>query len=102
MYRGDYNLNDKNLITLRIIHEEVDQINPSRNYSDPAPNPDSAAYTPSGNSLLHWQYSITTTSSTPPASASSTPSTTACLRGSAPCRAASTSRRYVEDGFARG
>jgi len=59
IYRGDYNLNDKNLITLRILHEEVDQINPSRNYNDPAPNPDSAPYTPSGNSMLRWQYSIT-------------------------------------------
>jgi hypothetical protein len=59
LYRGDYNLNDKNLITLRILHEEVTQINASRNYNDPAPNPNSVPYTPSGNSLLRWQYTIT-------------------------------------------
>lgn len=59
IYRGDYNVNDRNLLTLRILHEEVDQINPARNYNDPAPNPGSAPYTPSGNGMIRWQYTVT-------------------------------------------
>jgi hypothetical protein len=58
LYRGDYNLNQNNVITLRILHEETAQINATRGYNDYAPNPNSAAYTPAGDGLLRWQWII--------------------------------------------
>ncbi|MGB7744144.1 MAG: hypothetical protein WBL41_15365, partial [Terracidiphilus sp.] len=58
LYRGDYNVNQNNTITLRLMHEEVAQINATRGYNDYAPNPNSAAYTPAGNGLLRWQWTI--------------------------------------------
>jgi len=58
-YRGDYNINTRNLITVRILHEETTSINASRNYNDPSPNPDSLTYNPAGNGLVRWQSTIT-------------------------------------------
>jgi Carboxypeptidase regulatory-like domain/TonB-dependent Receptor Plug Domain len=58
LYRGDYNLNSNNLITFRVLHEEVASINATRGYNDYAPNPNSAAYTPSTDALLRWQSTI--------------------------------------------
>jgi len=58
-YRGDYNLNNNNIITVRILHEETTSINASRNYNDPSPNPDSLTYNPAGNGLIRWQSTIT-------------------------------------------
>jgi hypothetical protein len=58
LYRGDYNLNDRNTFTVRILHEESDSIEASRNYNDPAPNPGAIAYNPALNGLLRWQVNI--------------------------------------------
>ena len=58
LYRGDYNVSQNNTITLRLMHEEVAQINATRGYNDYAPNPNSATYTPAGNGLLRWQWTI--------------------------------------------
>jgi hypothetical protein len=59
IYRVDHNVNDKNLVTVRYLHEEVNDVRPSRNYNDPAPNPGAIAYTPALNALVRWNYSIT-------------------------------------------
>jgi Carboxypeptidase regulatory-like domain/TonB-dependent Receptor Plug Domain len=59
IYRIDHNLTRKNLITVRYMHEEVNDIRPSRNYNDPAPNPGAIAYTPALNALVRWNYTIT-------------------------------------------
>jgi hypothetical protein len=58
LYRGDYNVTESHLITLRIMHEETAQINATRGYNDYAPNPNSAPYTPAMNALLRWQWTI--------------------------------------------
>jgi hypothetical protein len=58
LYRGDYNLNQSNLITLRIMHEEATQINATRGYNDYAPNPNSGTDTPAANLLLRWQWTV--------------------------------------------
>ena len=58
IYRGDYSVNQKNTITLRIMHEEAAQINATRGYNDYSPNPNSASYTPAGSGLLRWQWAI--------------------------------------------
>jgi hypothetical protein len=58
IYRGDYSPNDKNTITFRWLREEVAQVNSSRNYNDPAPNPNSVPYTPAANVLVRWQWNI--------------------------------------------
>jgi hypothetical protein len=58
LYRGDYNLNNNNSITLRVLHEETAGINATRGYNDYAPNPNSATYTPAMNALLRWQWTI--------------------------------------------
>jgi hypothetical protein len=58
LYRGDYNLNQNNAITLRIMHEEATQINATRGYNDYAPNPNSGTDTPAGNLLLRWQWTV--------------------------------------------
>jgi hypothetical protein len=58
IYRGDYNINPNNLVTFRVLHEEVASINATRGYNDYAPNPNSAAYTPSTDALLRWQSTI--------------------------------------------
>ncbi len=58
LYRGDYNVNDKNTITFRVMKEEAAAINATRGYNDYAPNPNSATDTPSMNALLRWQSTI--------------------------------------------
>ena len=58
LYRGDYNINSNNMVTFRVLHEEVASINATRGYNDYAPNPNSAAYTPSTDALLRWQTTI--------------------------------------------
>jgi len=59
IYRIDHNVNDKNLITVRYMHEEVNDIRPARNYNDPSPTPGAIAYTPALNALVRWNYTIT-------------------------------------------
>jgi hypothetical protein len=59
IYRIDENVNSKNLVTVRYMHEEVDDIRPARNYNDPSPNPGAVAYTPALNALVRWNYDIT-------------------------------------------
>lgn len=59
IYRIDHNITDKHLITFRYMHEEVDDIRPSRNFNDPAPNPGAVAYTPALNALFRYNYTIT-------------------------------------------
>jgi hypothetical protein len=58
LYRGDYDINSNNIVTFRVLHEEVASINATRGYNDYAPNPNSAAYTPSTDALLRWQSTI--------------------------------------------
>lgn len=59
IYRIDHNINDKNLLTVRYMHEEVDDIRPARNFNDPSPTPGAVAYTPAMNALVRWNYTIT-------------------------------------------
>ena len=61
IYRIDHNINDKNLVTVRYMHEEVNDIRPARNFNNPAPNPGAIAYTPALNALVRWNYTITPT-----------------------------------------
>ena len=58
LYRGDYNINQSNTVTLRVMQEEATQINATRGYNDYAPNPNSGTDTPAGNLLLRWQWTI--------------------------------------------
>lgn len=57
-YRIDYNLNEKNLITGRWTSEEVNDLRPSRNFNDPAPNPGSTVYSRGLNAMLRWTDTI--------------------------------------------
>ena len=59
IYRIDENINQKNLVTVRYMHEEVNDIRPARNYNDPSPDPGAVAYTPALNALVRWNYTIT-------------------------------------------
>jgi Carboxypeptidase regulatory-like domain/TonB-dependent Receptor Plug Domain len=59
IYRIDENINQKNLVIARYMHEEVDDIRPARNYNNASPNPGAVAYTPALNALVRWNYSIT-------------------------------------------
>ena len=59
IYRIDHNINDKNLVTVRYMHEEVNDIRPARNYNNPSPNPGATVYTPALNALVRWNYTIT-------------------------------------------
>ncbi len=58
IYRIDHNIGNKHLITLRYMHEEVNDIRPARNYNDPSPNPGATVYTPALNMLARWNYGI--------------------------------------------
>jgi Carboxypeptidase regulatory-like domain/TonB-dependent Receptor Plug Domain/TonB dependent receptor len=60
-YRIDEHITQKHLLTLRYMHEEVNDIRPARNYNDPAPNPGASVYTPALNALVRWNYTITPT-----------------------------------------
>jgi hypothetical protein len=60
-YRIDHHITSKHLLTLRYMHEEVNNIRPARNFNDPAPNPGATVYTPALNALVRWNYSITPT-----------------------------------------
>jgi len=59
IYRIDHHIGDNHVITLRYMHEEVNDIRPARNYNDPSPNPGATVYTPALNALVRWNYSIT-------------------------------------------
>ncbi len=59
IFRIDHNINDKNLLTVRYMHEEVNDIRPARNYNNPSPNPGATVYTPALNALVRWNYDIT-------------------------------------------
>jgi hypothetical protein len=58
IYRIDHHIGDKHLITVRYMHEEVNDIRPARNYNDPDPNPGATVYTPALNMLVRWNYNI--------------------------------------------
>jgi hypothetical protein len=58
IYRIDHYIDSKNLLTVRYMHEEVNDIRPARNYNDPSPNPGASAYTPALNALVRWNYTI--------------------------------------------
>ena len=60
-YRIDYSLNDKNQITGRWTTEEVNNLRPSRNFNDPAPNPGSTVYSRGMNSMVRWTSTIAPT-----------------------------------------
>lgn len=57
-YRIDHNINDNNLITARVTTEEVNNLRPSRNYNDPAPNPGSTVYSRGLNAMVRWNDTI--------------------------------------------
>jgi hypothetical protein len=57
-YRIDHHIGSRHLITLRYMHEEVNDIRPARNYNDPATNPGASVYTPALNMLVRWNYNI--------------------------------------------
>lgn len=59
IYRIDQHIGEKNLITVRYMHEEVNDIRPARNYNDPDPNPGATVYTPALNAMVRWSYDIT-------------------------------------------
>lgn len=61
IYRIDHYLTRKNLIIVRYMHEEVNDVRPARNYNDPSPTPGAIAYTPALNALVRWNYTITPT-----------------------------------------
>lgn len=61
IYRIDHHIGEKHTITVRYMHEEVNDIRPARNYNDPAPNPGASVYTPALNALVRWNYNITPT-----------------------------------------
>jgi hypothetical protein len=58
-YRIDHHIGSRHLLTLRYMHEEVNDIRPARNYNDPAPNPGASVYTPALNMLVRWNYNVT-------------------------------------------
>jgi hypothetical protein len=58
-YRIDHHIGSRHLVTLRYMHEEVNDIRPARNYNDPAPNPGASVYTPALNMLVRWNYNVT-------------------------------------------
>lgn len=58
-YRIDHSINEKNQITGRWTNEEVNDLRPSRNYNDPAPNPGSTVYSRGLNALLRLNTVIT-------------------------------------------
>jgi hypothetical protein len=58
-YRIDHSFSDKNQITARWTNEEVNDLRPSRNYNDPAPNPGSTVYSRGLNSAIRWTTTIT-------------------------------------------
>ncbi|MDR3724648.1 MAG: TonB-dependent receptor [Terracidiphilus sp.] len=57
-YRVDHMIGDKHAITVRYMHEEVNDLRPARNYNDPSPNPGATVYTPAMNALVRWGYTI--------------------------------------------
>ncbi|MGA7341953.1 MAG: carboxypeptidase regulatory-like domain-containing protein [Terracidiphilus sp.] len=57
-YRIDHSINDRNLITGRWTTEEVNNLRPSRNYNDPAPNPGSTVYSRGMNTMVRWTATI--------------------------------------------
>ena len=60
VYRWDHSINSKNTLMVRISYEESNNIQPSRNFNDPAPNPGAAVYTPGFNGTLRWSANFTT------------------------------------------
>src|SRR5207253_293949 len=54
IYRIDEHITNKHLLTVRYMHEEVNDIRPARNFNDPAPNPGATVYTPALNALVRW------------------------------------------------
>lgn len=58
-YRVDQTIGDKHRITGRWTNEEVNNLRPSRNYNDPAPNPGSTVYSRGLNAMLRWSAAFT-------------------------------------------
>jgi Carboxypeptidase regulatory-like domain/TonB-dependent Receptor Plug Domain len=58
-YRIDHHIGQKNLVTVRYMHEEVTDVRPARNYNDPSPTPGASVYTPALNMLVRWNYNVT-------------------------------------------
>lgn len=59
IYRIDEHIRANHVITVRYMHEEVNDIRPARNYNDPDPNPGASVYTPALNAMVRWNYTIT-------------------------------------------
>lgn len=58
-WRIDQAIGDKNQITARWTSEEVNNLRPSRNYNDPAPNPGSTVYSRGLNAMVRWTAAFT-------------------------------------------
>jgi len=59
VYRVDHSIDSKNALMARISYEESDNVQPSRNFNDPAPNPGASVYTPGFNGTLRWSSNLT-------------------------------------------
>lgn len=59
IYRIDHHIGSAHVITVRYMHEEVNDRRPARNFNDPAPNPGATVYTPALNALVRWTYQVT-------------------------------------------
>jgi hypothetical protein len=54
VYRVDHSIDSKNALMVRVSYEESNNVQPSRNFNDPAPNPGAAVYTPGFNGTVRW------------------------------------------------
>ena len=59
IYRIDQHIGSKHLLTFRYMHEEVNDVEPARNFNDPSPDPGASVYTPALNMLVRWNYNVT-------------------------------------------
>lgn len=59
VYRVDHSIDSKNALMARISYEESNNVQPSRNFNDPAPNPGASVYTPGFNGTLRWSSNLT-------------------------------------------
>jgi len=59
VYRVDQSINSNNELMARISYEESSNIQPSRNFNDPAPKPGASVYTPGFNGTVRWTSNFT-------------------------------------------
>lgn len=59
IYRIDHQINNSNQLMGRVMYEEVNDVRPSRNFNDPAPEPGAVAYTTGLNAVVRWTSNFT-------------------------------------------